>query len=513
MRLKQLLIDLPELQPADLADVEIGGVGSDSRLVRPGWVFVAVRGEHVDGHDFLPAAAAAGAVLLVGEQPDPGLPVPYRQVKDSRHTLAHLAAAWQGYPARRLVMIGVTGTDGKTTTASLIHHVLAGSGQRAGLITTVSAVIGDTRVETGLHVTTPEAVLVQSLLRQMVDAGMTHAVLEATSHGLAQGRVAACDFDLAVITNITHEHLDYHGSFEAYRRAKAGLFAGLAETPEKAGAPERMAVLNADDGSYPYLKEVTQVRQLTYGLDPGAQIRGSGVIVDAQGIAFVIEAKDHRQAVRTGLVGRYNVPNVLAAYAAAVRGLGVSPAAAAAAIATFPGLPGRMERIDLGQPFLALVDFAHTPNALRQALAAAREAASGRVIAVFGSAGLRDRQKRRMMAEIAAKAADLSLLTAEDPRTEPLEAILEEMAQGALSAGGVEGRTFLRVPDRGEALRQAVGRARPGDVVIACGKGHEQSLCFGGVEYPWDERLALRAALAELLGVPGPAMPHLPTSV
>lgn len=513
MRLQSLLRDLPELQPASLAEAEVGGVTADSRQVRPGWVFVAVRGERVDGHDFLSSAAAAGAALLVGERVDPGLGVPYRQVRDSRLTLAHLAAAWQGFPARHLTMIGVTGTDGKTTTATLIHHILTVSRVPAGLMTTVRAVIGGAGVETGLHVTTPEAVEVQALLRQMVDAGLNHAVLEATSHGLAQRRVAACNFDLAVVTNITHEHLDYHGSFEAYRQAKGSLLAGLDDTPPKPAGIERLAVLNADDPSFGYLQSLTGVRQVTYGMRQPADVGAASVAAGPGGLSFEVETADPRQRIHCPMLGLYNVPNILAAYAATVFGLKIAPEQAAAAIATFGGIPGRMERIDLGQPFVALVDFAHTPNALRQVLGAARQIASGRVIAVFGSAGLRDRQKRRMMAEIGVQAADLSILTAEDPRTESLESILEEMAQGASAAGGVEGRSYWRVPDRGEALRRAVGEARPGDVVIACGKGHEQSMCFGETEHPWDDRTALRAALSELLGVAGPAMPPLPTRV
>jgi UDP-N-acetylmuramoyl-L-alanyl-D-glutamate--2,6-diaminopimelate ligase len=380
------------------------------------------------------------------------------------------------------------------------------------LITTLSAAIGGAEVETGLHVTTPEAPQVQSLLEQMVNAGLTHAVLEATSHGLAQARVAACEFDLAVVTNITHEHLDYHGSFEAYRQAKASLFAGLGQAHPKPLRIEPLAVLNADDESLELLRSVTKVRSVTYGVQLPADLRAADIAAGPQGLSFEVHASDHRQPLRSGLIGRYNVPNLLAAYATAVSGLGIAPAAAASAIETFRGIPGRMERVDLGQPFLALVDFAHTPNALGAALEAARQLTRGRVIAVFGSAGLRDRQKRRMMAETATRAADLSVLTAEDPRSESLDAILEEMARGARSAGGEEGKTFVRIPDRGEAMRLAVREARPGDVVIACGKGHEQSMCFGELEVAWDDRTAMRAALAEMLGKPGPGMPRLPTS-
>jgi UDP-N-acetylmuramoyl-L-alanyl-D-glutamate--2,6-diaminopimelate ligase len=229
------------------------------------------------------------------------------------------------------------------------------------------------------------------------------------------------------------------------------------------------------------------------------------------GLRFDVTGKGFRVPVSTRLLGGYNVSNCLAAFTAAVMGLGVSPQVAAQGIANLPGIPGRMEVIDLGQPFTAIVDFAHTPNALRVALQSARQMTSGRVIAVFGSAGLRDREKRRLMAETAAQLADVSFLTAEDPRTESLDFILEEMAAGCLAWGGVEGETFQRIPDRGEAIRAALRLARPGDLVISCGKGHEQSMCFGATEYAWDDRTALHAALAELLGVPGPAMPYLPT--
>ncbi len=215
--------------------------------------------------------------------------------------------------------------------------------------------------------------------------------------------------------------------------------------------------------------------------------------------------------IETSLVGAYNRANCLAALAATVTGLQVAPEAAQTGIASLPPIPGRQERIDLGQDFTAMVDFAHTPNALRRLLEAARELTTGRVIAVFGSAGLRDWEKRRLMAEVAARLADLTVLTAEDPRTEPLDGILAEMAAGAEAAGGLEGRTFWRIPDRGEALHFAIGQARPGDVLLACGKGHEQSMCFGEIEYSWDDRTALQAALSDFLGVPGPAMPYLPT--
>lgn len=493
------------------AHLLIRQIVTDSRKVELGDLFVAMPGVNSDGHDYIPDALRRGAVAVVGERAL-DLPVPYIRVENARRALAYLVAAYYGYPARQLTVIGVTGTDGKTTTSNLIYQILLAAGLRAGLISTVNAVIGDQVLDTGFHVTTPDAPDVQRYLRMMVDAGLTHVVLETTSHGWAQYRVDACEFDIGVVTNITHEHLDYHGSYEAYRAAKARLFLSLAETRPKPQGNPRLAVLNRDDGSFEYLKEVTPVPYFSYGLSSQADVRAEGIhYVDGK-LRFEVVGKGFRQPVRTQLVGEYNVLNCLAAFTATVYGLGIAPDVAARGIAALESVPGRMERIEMGQDFIAIVDFAHTPNALKVALETARQMTHGRVIAIFGSAGLRDRQKRRMMAEVSARLADITILTAEDPRTESLEAILEEMAAGARSQGGIEGQTFYRVPDRGEAIRLGVQMARPGDLVIACGKGHEQSMCFGTIEYSWDDRVAMRAALAERLGVPGPAMPLLPTS-
>jgi UDP-N-acetylmuramoyl-L-alanyl-D-glutamate--2,6-diaminopimelate ligase len=358
----------------------------------------------------------------------------------------------------------------------------------------------------------------------MARVGLTHVVLETTSHGWSQYRVDACEFDVGVVTNITHEHMNEHGSYENYRAAKARLFESLTKTLPKPQGNPRLAVINRDDRSFEFLHDFIQTKQLNYGLLPGADVRAENVTYSPSGIRFTAASKDFRVEVISPLVGAYNVSNCLAALTAAVYGLGIPPEIAAQGIAALTGIPGRMERIDLGQPFTAIVDFAHTPNALKVALEAAHEMLpsrpvtagqgserNGRVIVVFGSAGLRDKEKRRMMAETAAELADLTVLTAEDPRTESLEGILEEMAAGARSRGGREGETFWRVADRGEAIRFAVRMARPGDIVLSCGKGHEQSMCFGSIEYLWDDRIAMRAALSELLGIPGPQMPYLPS--
>lgn len=498
--------------PASLPEVGVTGIVLDNRKVMSGNIFVAVPGYSVDGHDFIPDAIKRGASAIVGEKPIVDIKIPYVRVENSRRALTWLAAAFYGYPGRKLTVIGVTGTDGKTTTCNLLYQILKSSNIKAGLISTVNAVIGDEVLDTGFHVTTPEAPDVQYYLARMVQSGLTHVVLETTSHGWAQYRVDACEFDIGVITNITHEHLDQHGSYENYREAKARLFQSLEQTQQKPQGNPRLSVLNYDDISYEYLSRIAVKPQVSYGLASAADVRAENIIYSPESIQFDAVAGKFRVTVKSPLIGEFNVSNCLAALTTAIYGLIIDPEAAARGISAMPGVPGRMERIDFGQPFTALVDFAHTPNALRVAINSVRTMTpKKRVIVIFGSAGLRDRQKRRMMAEIAAEAADISILTAEDPRTESLDEILEEMAAGALSKGGVEEKTFWRIPDRGNAIRFGINLALEGDVVVACGKGHEQSMCFGDVEYPWDDRTAMRAALAELTGKTGPRMPYLPT--
>ncbi|MCX6066314.1 MAG: UDP-N-acetylmuramoyl-L-alanyl-D-glutamate--2,6-diaminopimelate ligase [Chloroflexi bacterium] len=492
-------------------DPQITSIVADSRQVQPGALFVATRGGSTDGHQFIPSAIAKGAVAVVGEQSLAGLAVPYLRVENARQSLAYLSAAFHGYPARKLTMIGVTGTDGKTTTSNILYQILLAAVLKTGMISTVNAVIGAEVLDTGFHVTTPDAPDVQRYLAKMVEAGLTHVILETTSHGWAQYRVDACEFDLGIVTNITHEHLDYHGSYENYRAAKSRLFTGLAETLPKSHGNIRLGVLNFDDQSYPYLADLTKVRIASYGLSPDSDVRAENIVYAPSGIRFTAVGRDFRVEIHSQLVGAFNISNCLAALTAAIVGLGIDPQVAARGIASLPGVPGRMERIDLGQNFTAIVDFAHTPNALKVALQASRPLTDGRVIAIFGSAGLRDKEKRRMMAEVAAELADVSILTAEDPRTESLDQILGEMSAGARSKGALEEKSFWRVKDRGEAIRLALKMAQPGDLVISCGKGHEQSMCFGTTEYLWDDRTAMRAALSELLGLAGPAMPYLPT--
>ena len=505
----------------NIPDIPITGISIDSRAVKPGHLFLAMKGGSVDGHDYIPKAIDNGAVAVVGDKDLGGLSVPYIRLENPRRALTWIAAAFYDWPGRKLTVMGVTGTDGKTTTTNIIYQILLAAGIKAGMISTVNAVIGAEVLDTGFHVTTPDAHDVQRYLARMVESGLTHVVLETTSHGWAQYRVDACEFDVGVVTNITHEHMDEHGSYENYRAAKARLFSSLEITSEKSQGNPRLGVINRDDlKSFDFLNDVINVRKLNYGLNENADVRAVDVNYSPSGIHFTAQSRDFSIPVSSKLVGAYNVSNCLAALTAAVYGLKIKPEIAAQGIASLEGIPGRMERIDMGQNFTAIVDFAHTPNALKVSLEAASEMLSsrekgigekGRVIAVFGSAGLRDKAKRRMMAETSAESAGLTILTAEDPRTESLDGILEEMADGARSRGGREGETFWRIPDRGEAIRFALSLARQGDIVLSCGKGHEQSMCFGAREHLWDDRTAMRAALSELLGVKGPKMPYLPT--
>ncbi|MBL8092257.1 MAG: UDP-N-acetylmuramoyl-L-alanyl-D-glutamate--2,6-diaminopimelate ligase, partial [Anaerolineales bacterium] len=438
--------------------------------------------------------------------------------------LTWIAASFYNQPAHSLTVIGVTGTDGKTTTSNIIYKILIAAGIKAGMISTVNAVIGDEVLDTGFHVTTPDAHDVQKYLAQMVEAGLTHVVIETTSHGWAQHRVDACEFDIAVVTNITHEHMDEHGSYENYRAAKARLFESLEWTKEKKQGNPRLAVINHDDEkSFYFLNDFIKVNKINYGLTDTANVQAENIEYSPSGISFdtnlrvgklgLLEIVDENKKIKvtSKLVGSYNVSNCLAAFTATVYGLGIKPEIVSQGIASLDGIPGRMERIDLGQNFTAIVDFAHTPNALKSAIETARTMSNEKVIAIFGSAGLRDKEKRRMMAEIGAQLADYVILTAEDPRTESLNQILNELESGIPVEKRSEGKFYWKIPDRGEAIKFAIRLAKEGDIVLSCGKGHEQSMCFGKTEFLWDDRIAMRAALAEFLKIDGLKMQYLPT--
>lgn len=517
--LTDLLAALPQTSAlhGDGATVIRAPIVESDAEVEPGGVFVARRGLTTDGHRFIPGAIARGAAAIVGERDPvelPPLTVPYVRVADAQEAVGWLASAYHGHPSHRLIVIGVTGTDGKTTTSTLIHRILDDwTDGHAGLITTIAAELGDASVDTGFHVTTPGAPMIQALLARMVANGMTHCVLEMTSHGLAQGRLNGVAIDCAVLTNLTHEHLDYHGTFENYRAAKGRMFAMLDQAARKPGQP-KISVVNADDTNAAFFAAFPADRHFSYGLTEGADARASSIRFQPGQTDFtLVQSGIERGGIHLPLMGAFNVMNALAAIST-TRALGVPFSTIRRGLKAVTSISGRLEPVTISKGarikpgISALVDFAHTPNALKNALEAARALVKpgGRLICAFGCAGLRDVEKRRMMPEIAIRLADISIFTAEDPRTESLDDILATMADAAVAVGGVEGETFERVPDRGRALLRAVELARAGDVVIACGKGHEKSMAFGTVEYPWDDRAALRSALT------GTAHGGLPTS-
>lgn len=507
MKLASLLGALSAYQIQNERDIEITHITPDSRRVIPGALFVAIPGVNVDGARFIPDALSRGAVAIVTESSLPCSPAPLLsciQVPNARSALAHLSAAWHAFPSRKLRVIGVTGTDGKTTTCRLIASILESAGHQVGVISTIGAAIGDQEIDTGLHTTTPDAPDVQRHLAQIVDAGAQYAVIEATSEGLAQRRLDAVEFDVAVVTNITHEHLYYHKTWENYRDAKAMLFRSLAISYRKPRTA-KVAVLNADDdvrGVFDYLRAIKADEQIIYSVEGTKQeaesrnsqfaIRSSQFIFarniqySPRGLRFTVVTPYGELAIESPLIGRYNVSNILAAIGAGMARR-VPFDALREGIARERGVIGRMEVLQ-SEPFTVIVDFAHTPNALQNALETARALARNRVIVVFGCAGLRDVQKRGMMGKIAGKLADSIVVTAEDPRTESLDAINAQIAEGLRQAGRLESRDYDIVSDRAEAIASAVSRATDGDVVIVCGKGHERSMCFGTTEIPWSDQ-------------------------
>jgi UDP-N-acetylmuramoyl-L-alanyl-D-glutamate--2,6-diaminopimelate ligase len=506
------LLEVSTSGDGDVAADVARGIAYDSRLVIPGGIFVAVPGEHVDGHAFAAAAVAAGAGAVVVERPVPGARAPVQiLVRSSQLALAVVAAWWYGDPGAELGIVGVTGTDGKTTTVGLVAAALNAAGVRTGLISTAALGVGAARADVLAHVTTPEAPELQRALRAMVAAGDAAAVIEATSHGLARERVGQVPFDLGIFTNLSHEHLEFHGSYEAYRAAKRSLFERLGRP---AGRPPKPATLpggrgwpvagivNGDDAeAATFLAAAREagVSAFTYGTAARADVRATDVVVSDDGITATVHTPRGRAGLRLGVVGRFNVANALAAVAVG-EVLGLDQARVLDGLAGFGGVRGRMEVVDLGQPFTVVVDYAHTPASLAAALdaLAPRVVGDGGLIAVFGSAGRRDVAKRPLQGRVAGERCRLVVLTDEDPRNEDRRAVLEQIAVGAEAAGLQRGVDLLLIEDRESAIRAAFERARPGDVVLLAGKGHETGILYDGGELPWDERAVAERLLAEL---------------
>ena len=474
--------------PERVVGIPVGDVRAlayDSRNVEPGTLFFAVPGVHVDGHDFVTDAVERGAIGLVVERELPDASVPQLVVDRTRRALADAADAWYGRPSERLTVVGVTGTDGKSTVASLAAEMLWWSGKyRPGQLGTVFIGIGKQVLPNDARTTTPEALEIQELLARMVAAGNDSVVMEATSHGLALERTRNCRFDIGVVTTVTSEHLEFHGTVEAYRAAKARL---VEEAP--------IAILNADDEAFGYFRGRARGRVITYGIDGEADLRATALEADATGTGFHLHSPRWQGSVRVALPGRFNVSNALAVLAIG-EALGLDLDHAAWALNDTAGVPGRMQAVRAGQPFTVIVDYAHTEDSLRKVLGILRPLAAGRLIVVFGSAGERDATKRAPMGRAAAELADLVIVTDEDPRLEDPRAINEQIADGARAAGAADGTSLWVIDDRREAIGHAIGLAREGDVVLLAGKGHEQSIIYGTEKRPWDDRTAALEALA-----------------
>ena len=494
---------------AALAALDVRGITEDSRAVERGAVFAAVIGEHVDGHDFVARAATAGAAVAIVERPLPDIGLPQLVVERSQAALGTAAAWWFGDPSHELGVVGITGTDGKTTTSFLAVAALEAAGLSSGLVGTVDTKIGRTREANPEHTTTPGAAALQRALRAMVAAGNRAAVVETTSHGLAAERVRGIAYDAAILTNLTHEHLEFHGSWEAYRDAKLSLFERLAvsaRNPQK-GSPaptwQKRAIVNADDPSVGLFIGVAQeagAGVMTYGTDAAADVRATHSEEDGRRLRITYDAPSGSGHLELRLAGRFNVQNALAVVALG-EALGLDPAAVRAGLESVEGVPGRMERIDVGQPFGVVIDYAHTPASLQAVLdilAPVAAARGGGLIVVFGSAGERDMDKRPMMGRIAAERARLLVVTDEDPRGEDREAILDDIARGAEELGARRGHDLLLVADRPVAIEAAFERARPGDVVVLAGKGHEHSIIGFDGPVAYDERTTALDALARL---------------
>jgi UDP-N-acetylmuramoyl-L-alanyl-D-glutamate--2,6-diaminopimelate ligase len=457
-------------------DIEVARAAADSRLVRPGDLFFALRGAKTDGLAHVPDAIRRGAVAVVSDRPAPdGATVPWIAVDAPRRALAFVAARLCGDPAERLVLAGVTGTNGKTSTAQLLEAILAKRYGAAGFLGTIGY-----RTPRRAHEadrTTPEAPVIQGMLAEMLEDGAKAAAMEVSSHALALERVDGCRFDAVVFTNLTRDHLDFHGDMESYYAAKRRLFA-----LRKPGAP---GIVNADD---PYgrrlLTEVPPPLASFSAAGAGADFRAENVRCDLRGVAFDLAHAGGRLAVLSPLLGRFQASNLAGAAAAGLR-LGVEPADVAGAIASVSRVPGRLEPVEAGQGFPILVDYAHTPDALERLLSAVRELTDKRLVLVFGCGGDRDRGKRAPMGEIAGRLADLAIATSDNPRSEDPERILREVEVGLAASGGARWRS---IADRREAIRAAMAGADARTVVVIAGKGHETTQVIGSVEHPFDDR-------------------------
>jgi UDP-N-acetylmuramoyl-L-alanyl-D-glutamate--2,6-diaminopimelate ligase len=485
-----LLEALTDKRVVGTPPASVTGLTADSRRVERGVAFVAVPGFKQDARRFVPEAVARGAALVVTEgDPLPDVRVAQVLVPSARRALALLAGAYWGHPSRELTLIGITGTNGKTTTSYLVEALLRARGGTTGILGTIQYMIGDEVRPAGQ--TTPEALDIESMLATMRERGVRGVAMEVSSHALALSRVDALAFDVGVFTNLTQDHLDFHGTLDEYGRAKRRLFELVAASPK----PRRAAVVNGDDPAGARMVAGLALDTLTYGLGQANRVRATAWTSTLDGVRLQVTTPGGPLGLVSPLIGEHNVMNLLAAIGVGVA-LGLAPDVIARALGTVQTIPGRFEQVRAGQPFLVVVDYAHTPDALERVLTTARKITSGRLGVVFGCGGDRDRTKRPIMGEIAARLADHAWITSDNPRSEDPEAIVAEVAAGAARVRPV-GNHCARVADREAAIRAALGWARSGDTVVIAGKGHETYQIVGSQVLPFDDRDVARRLLSE----------------
>ncbi|ACV61936.1 UDP-N-acetylmuramyl-tripeptide synthetase [Desulfofarcimen acetoxidans DSM 771] len=492
----EILQSVEVLSAGGNSEIQLTGIAYDSRQANPGFLFVAVEGFQTDGHDYILDAVNNGAVAVI-LQKDMILPdyIAWARVPDSRKALALLSARFYNYPSRRLKMIGVTGTNGKTTTAHLIESVYRAAGHRTGLIGTCYNLIGEEIFE--VKHTTPESTDLQSLLSAMLKAGVEVVAMEVSSHALNLHRVDGCEFDIAVFTNLTQDHLDFHENMEDYLAAKSILFSGLQGDGGKNGA--KYAIINADDEAAARLTRLSGGQVITYGMVKKADIIAENITVRADGASFTVASRQGKVTINLNLTGKFNVYNALAAYSVGMVS-GFSPQVIKHALEGVKGVPGRFELVDEGQDFAVIVDYAHTPDGLRNILNTAREFTAGKLINVFGCGGDRDRTKRPLMGEISGRLSDFTIVTSDNPRREDADRIILDILVGISRV--VERDYYTIISDRRAAIKAALAQAASGDVVIIAGKGHETYQIIGDVRYAFDDREEVRQALRELFSLP-----------
>lgn len=485
MLLKTLTAAIATRQIVGPVDREVESIAYDSRRVQKNSLFVALRGEKSDGHQFIDQAIDKGATTIVTEREEKHARATSVIVENSRTALADLATTFYGHPVRRLKMAGVTGTNGKTTTTFLIKHICDQAGLRCGLIGTVRYEIGE-RVLPAVR-TTPESLEVQELLAQMLNAGCKAGAMEVSSHALAQERTRGLEWDVAVFTNLTQDHLDFHGTMENYFESKVKLFTGLAEQTEKT---KNVAVINADDrhGELLLSRLEKKTPTVTYGMGARADFRASNYRMEFGGTSYQLDARGKNYLVRVPLIGRFNVANSMAALAAA-NSLGVNLREAILSLGKSPQVPGRLEAVPAKRQFQIFVDYAHTDDALLNVLKTLRELAPRRLIVVFGCGGDRDRQKRPLMGRVVDQNADYGIITSDNPRKENPDAVIAEVEKGFRSD------RYEKVPDRTEAISRAIALAQPHDIVLIAGKGHEAYQEFSDHTVPFDDVQVARRAL------------------